>query len=114
MASVSELLSVYENADALSEAEAALDQIAATKALEDLPLGYYYDGLAEVADEEGDFPLAARAQRRAIEHGCEHPELALSSAGWESPCPGHRSETSRAGAAQGASTSAAAVKTSRR
>lgn len=45
---------------------------------ENLPLGDYYDELAEVAGEEGDFPLAVRAQRRAIELGCELPELAPS------------------------------------
>lgn len=78
MASIPELLSIYENAEVLTEAEAeaALDRIAAMGPTESLPLGDYYDGLAEVAGEEGDFPLAVRAQRRAIEFGCELPELA--------------------------------------
>jgi tetratricopeptide (TPR) repeat protein len=82
VASISELLSVYENAEALIEAEAALDQIAAMEPTENLPLGDYYDGLAEVAGEEGDFPLAVRAQRRAIEFGCELPELAQDMLAW--------------------------------
>ena len=82
MASVPELLSVYENSDALAAAEDALDQIAAMGPMEDLPLGDYYDGLAEVAGEEGDFPLAVRAQRRAVEHGCEHLELAQEMLAW--------------------------------
>lgn len=82
MASISELLSIYENAEALIEAEAALDRIAAMEPTEDLPLGDYYDGLAEVAGEEGDFPLAVRAQRRAIEFGCELPELARDMLAW--------------------------------
>lgn len=80
--SVSELLSIYENADALSEAEDALDRIAAMEPTEDLPLGDYYDGLAEVAAEEDNFTLAVRAQRRAIEFGCEHRELAREMLAW--------------------------------
>jgi tetratricopeptide (TPR) repeat protein len=82
VASVSELLSVYENTDALAEAKDALDRIAAMAPSADLPLGDYYDGLAEGACEEGDFPLAVRAQRRAIEHGCEHLELAQEMLAW--------------------------------
>lgn len=92
MASVSELLSVCENADALAEAEDALDRIAAMEPLPDIPLGDYYDGLAEVAGEEGDFPLAVRAQRRAIEHGCEHPELAQDMLAWYLLKAGDRDE----------------------
>lgn len=92
MASVPELLSVYENADALAEAEDALDRIATMGPIEDLPLGDYYDGLAEVAGEEGDFPLAVRAQRRAIEHGCEHPELAQDMLAWYLLKAGDRAE----------------------
>ena len=82
MASVPELLSVYEHADALVEAEDALDRIAAMVPSVDLPLGDHYDGLAEVAGEEGDFALAVRAQRRAIEHGCENLELAQEMLAW--------------------------------
>lgn len=82
MASVSELLSVYENSDALIEAEDALDRIAAMESAASLPLGDYYDGLAEVAAEENDFALAVRAQRRALELGCELPELAQDMLAW--------------------------------
>jgi SEC-C motif. len=92
VASVSELLSVYENTDALAEAEDALDRIAAMEPSEDLPLGDYYDGLAEVAAEEDDFPLAVRAQRRAIEHGCKHPELAQEMLAWYLLKAGDRDE----------------------
>lgn len=92
MASVSELLSVYENADALAEAEQALDRIAAMEPSDDLPLGDYYDGLAEVAAEEDDFALAVRAQRRAIEHGCEHQEIARDMLAWYLLKAGNRDE----------------------
>lgn len=92
MASVSELLSVYENAEALVEAEDALDQIAAMGPPEDLSLGDYYDGLAEVASEDGDFALAVRAQRRAIEFGCELPELAQDMLAWYLLKAGDRDE----------------------
>jgi tetratricopeptide (TPR) repeat protein len=90
--SVSELLATYESADALVEAEEALDQIAAMESPADLPLGDYYDGLAEVAAEEGDFSLAVRAQRRAIEHGCELPELAWDMLAWYLLKAGDRDE----------------------
>lgn len=92
MASVSELLSVYENADALAEAEDALDRIAAMGASENLPLGDYYDGLEEVAGEDGDFALAVRAQRRAVELGCELPELAQDMLAWYLLKAGDRDE----------------------
>jgi len=92
VASVSELLSIYETADALAEAEDALDRVAAMEPAASLPLGDYYDGLAEVAAEEGDFSLAVRAQRRAIEHGCEHPELAQDMLAWYLLKAGDRAE----------------------
>ena len=92
MASISELLSVYENTDALVDAEDALDQIAAMGPPEDLPLGDYYDGLAEVAADEGDFVLAVRAQRRAIELGCEHLELGRDMLAWYLLKAGDRDE----------------------
>jgi hypothetical protein len=95
VASISELLSVYENAEALIEAEAALDQLAAMEPTENLPLGDYYDGLAEVAGEKGDFALAVRAQRRAIEFGCEFPELAQDMLAWYLLKAGDRSPGSR-------------------
>jgi tetratricopeptide (TPR) repeat protein len=90
VASVSELLSIYETAAGLAEAEDALDLIAAMEPLPGLPLGDYYDGLAEVAAEEGDFALAVRAQRRAIEHGCEHLDLAQEMLAWYSLKAGDR------------------------
>lgn len=92
MATVSELLSIYENADALAEAEDALDRIAAMEPSEDLPLGDYYDGLAEVAAEDDDFALAVRAQRRALELGCELPELAQEMLAWYLLKAGDRDE----------------------
>ena len=82
MASIPELLSIYENAEELVEAEDALDRIAAIGPDDEIPLGDYYDGLAEVAGEEGDFALAVRAQRRAVELGCELPELAKDMLAW--------------------------------
>lgn len=92
MTTVSELLSIYENADALAEAEDALDRIATMEPSEGLPLGDYYDGLAEVAGEDGDFALAVRAQRRAIELGCELPELAQDMLAWYLLKAGDREE----------------------
>lgn len=82
MATVSELLSIYENADSLVEAEDALDRIVAMEPSGGLPLGDYYDGLAEVAGEDGDFALAVRAQRRAVELGCALPDLAQDMLAW--------------------------------
>jgi tetratricopeptide (TPR) repeat protein len=92
VASISELLSVYENTDALVEAEDALDQIATMGPPEDLPLGDYYDGLAEVAADEEDFVLAVRAQRRAIELGCKHLELGREMLAWYLLKAGDRDE----------------------
>lgn len=92
MASVSDLLSTYENAENLADAEAALDQMAAMKPMANLTLGDYYDGLAEVAAEEGDFSLAVRAQRRAVEHECEHPEIAQDMLAWYLLKAGDRAE----------------------
>ncbi|HVY77572.1 MAG TPA: SEC-C metal-binding domain-containing protein [Solirubrobacterales bacterium] len=82
MTSFSELLSIYENAEELAEAENALDRIAAIGPDDEFPLGDYYDGLAEMASEKGDFALAVRAQRKAIELGCEFPELAEDMLAW--------------------------------
>lgn len=92
MPGASELLSAYENTEDLIEAENALDRLAAMEPAADLPLGDYYDGLAEVAGEEGDFSLAVRAQRRAIELGCEHPELAEDMLAWYLLKAGEREE----------------------
>jgi tetratricopeptide (TPR) repeat protein len=92
MASIPELLSIYENAEGLAEAQDALDRIAAIGPDDELPLGDYYDELAEVASEEGDFALAVRAQRRAIELGCELPELAEDMLAWYLLKSGDREE----------------------
>lgn len=92
MATVSELLSIYENADSLVEAENALDRIVAMEPSGGLPLGDYYDGLAEVAGEDGDFALAVRAQRRAVELGCELPDLAQDMLAWYLLKAGDRDE----------------------
>lgn len=82
MGTVEELLSVYETAESLADAERALDTLAAQTVADGLALGDRYDGLAEVAAEDGDFALAVRAQRRAIELGCEYHELARQMLAW--------------------------------
>lgn len=48
----------------------------------DLELGECYDGLAEVAADDGDLELAVRAERRALELGCREPDLARQMLGW--------------------------------
>jgi tetratricopeptide (TPR) repeat protein len=92
VASASELLSIYENAEELTDAENALDRLTTMESAADLPLGDYYDGLAEVAGERGDFSLAVRAQRNAIEHGCEHLEIARDMLAWYLLKAGDREE----------------------
>jgi tetratricopeptide (TPR) repeat protein len=72
VASVSELLSIFESTEDLEKAEDALGQIAALERPADLELGECYDGLAEVAADAGDLELAVRAQRRALEY--ERPD----------------------------------------
>jgi tetratricopeptide (TPR) repeat protein len=80
--SVADLLTTYEEAESLEEAERALDELATLPRPSDLSLGELYDGLAEGAAEDGDFPLAVRAQRRAIELGCDHVELGREMLAW--------------------------------
>jgi len=82
VASVSELLSLYETTESLTEAKSALDRIAAMEPPADLELGECYDGLAEVAADSGDYELAVRAQRLAIKHGCRRPDIAEDMLGW--------------------------------
>jgi tetratricopeptide (TPR) repeat protein len=82
MSTVEELLSVYDTAETLADAERALDLLAAQTIPDGLPLGDLYDGLAEVAAEDGNFALAVRAQRMAIELGCEYHELAREMLAW--------------------------------
>lgn len=92
MASVSELLSIFESTEDLQEAEAALDRIAAMERPADLELGECYDGLAEVAADAGDLELAVRTQRRALEHDCREPDLARQMLGWYLLEAGEREE----------------------
>lgn len=82
MASVSELLSLYETTESLTEAKAALDRIAAMEHPADLELGERYDGLAEAAADAGDYELAVQAERLAVEHGCRRPDIAEDMLGW--------------------------------
>lgn len=82
MASVSELLSLYETTESLTEARHALDRIAAMEHPADLELGERYDGLAEAAADSGDYELAVQAQRLAVEHGCRRPDIAEDMLGW--------------------------------
>lgn|GEM_PF-2983533 len=82
MASVSELLSLYETTESLTEAMAALDRIAAMGRPADLDLGECYDELATAAADCDDYGLAVRAQRCALEHGCRLPDLARDTLGW--------------------------------
>lgn len=91
-ARVSQLLKIYETTEELAEAEDALDRIAAMEPATDLRLGDCYDDLAEAAAEESDFSLAVRVQRRAIEHGCEYPNLAQDMLGWYLLKAGERDE----------------------
>lgn len=92
MASVLELLSIFETTEDLSEAEAVLDRLAAIDLPPDLELGECYDSLAEVAAENDDFERAVRAQRRALEHGCRHPDLGREMLGWYLLKAGEREE----------------------
>jgi uncharacterized protein YecA (UPF0149 family)/predicted RNase H-like HicB family nuclease len=79
---VAALLAAYDDAESLEEAETALDKLSALGLPSDLRLGDLYDGLAEVAAEDGDFSLAVRTQRSAIELGCDHREIAKQMLGW--------------------------------
>lgn len=92
MATVAELLKTFESTEDLQAAEDALDRIAAMERPADLELGECYDGLAEAAAEWGDLGLAVRAQRRAIEHGCRHLDLAREMLGWYLLEAGEREE----------------------
>lgn len=82
MPTIEELLSTYEETESLAEAERALDAVAEQGIPEEVSLGDLYDQLAEVAVEDGDLALGIRAQRRAIELGCEYLELARDMLAW--------------------------------
>lgn len=79
---VDELLETFEATTTLPDAERALELIAASDYPDDLRLGEMYDGLAEVAAEVGDFTCAVRTQRRALELGCDYPELGREMLAW--------------------------------
>ena len=79
---VDELLEAYREASTLEEAERVLRSIERSEHAREAGVGDLYDNLAEVAADEGDFGLAVRAQRRAIELGCELPLLAREMLGW--------------------------------
>lgn len=59
-----------------------LDELRVTSPQPAAELGALYDRLAEAAAESDDFELAVRAQRRAVELGCEYPELARQMLAW--------------------------------
>ena len=79
---VDDLLEAYREAPTLEEAEQALRSIERSERARDVGIGDLYDNLAEVAADEGDFGLATRAQRRALELGCEMPRLGREMLGW--------------------------------
>jgi tetratricopeptide (TPR) repeat protein len=81
MEAARDLLEAYETAPTYTEAEHALDALAGKPAL-NIALGDLYDELAEMAAEDGDFTVAVRVQRKALEHGCEYPELAREMLAW--------------------------------
>ncbi|MCP9487986.1 MAG: hypothetical protein MSC30_19280 [Gaiellaceae bacterium MAG52_C11] len=82
MGTIEELLSAYEDAETLAEAESALDALAGQAPTDEHHIGDLYDQLADLAVEEDDFSLAVRAQRRAIELGCEHLDIAREMLAW--------------------------------
>jgi tetratricopeptide (TPR) repeat protein len=82
VADVSQLLSLYETTESLTEAKDALDRIAAMEHPADLELGEFYDELSEIAADNGDYELAVQAQRLAIEHGCRMQDLAREMLAW--------------------------------
>ena len=77
-----ELLDAYREAPTLEEAEWVLREIERAEGAREVSVGDLYDNLAEVAADEGDFALAVRAQRRALELGSEMPVLGREMLGW--------------------------------
>jgi tetratricopeptide (TPR) repeat protein len=76
------LLDTYRHAPTLEEAEQALGALEGRAYDDAPPIGDLYDKLAEIAAENEDFGLAVRAQRRAVELGCEMPTLGREMLGW--------------------------------
>lgn len=60
------------------EAEVVLDQLAATDQELLTPIGDLY----EAAAEDGDYELAVRLERKAIEHECAYRDTAREMLGW--------------------------------
>lgn len=77
-----ELLDEYREVPTLVEAERVLREIERSERAREVSVGDLYDNLAEVAADERDFALAVRAQRRALELGCEMPVLGREMLGW--------------------------------
>jgi tetratricopeptide (TPR) repeat protein len=76
------LLDTYRHAPTLEAAEQALQGLERCAEDCDPPIGDLYDELAELAAEEDDYELAVRTQRRALELGCEMPDLGRQMLGW--------------------------------
>ncbi len=76
------VLEPYQQAETTVEAERVLDELASVGATLPVPIGDLYDELAEAASEEGDYGLAARLQRKALDAGCANPVLAREMLGW--------------------------------
>jgi tetratricopeptide (TPR) repeat protein len=76
------LLDTYRHAPSLEEAEQALGALEGHPYDDAPPIGDLYDELAELADQANNFGLAIRAQRRAVELGCEMPTLGREMLGW--------------------------------
>ncbi|HUR86877.1 MAG TPA: SEC-C metal-binding domain-containing protein [Solirubrobacteraceae bacterium] len=82
MPTADDLLLAYYEARSLEEAVDALDDLAPS---DDLPaplLGDRYDDLATEVAEAGEYALAVRLQRRAVELGCRLPELGREMLAW--------------------------------
>jgi tetratricopeptide (TPR) repeat protein len=86
------LLHPYEQAETWQEAERALDAVAAAGPSPEIPLGDFYDDVATELAEQDDFEGAVQAQRKALEHGCEFPELGREMLGWYLLMAGRRDE----------------------
>jgi len=79
---VGSLLDTYRHAPTLEAAEQALEALESCAHDGDPPIGDLYDELAELAAQEENFGLAVRAQRKAVELGCDMPRLGREMLGW--------------------------------